>query len=98
MKDGKLLHQGSPQKILQVLEGKVWECLLPPAYAEKLCTEKSFPIVNIRQEEENVLLRLVSSQKPSEDAWQSLLLWKTCIFIISVRRHPYETFFYFSRI
>ena len=49
MKDGKLLHQGSPQKILQVLEGKVWECLLPPAYAEKLCTEKSFPIVNIRQ-------------------------------------------------
>lgn len=68
MKDGKLLHQGSPQKILQVLEGKVWECLLPPAYAEKLCTEKSFPIVNIRQEEENVLLRLVSSQKPSEDA------------------------------
>ena len=68
MKDGKLLHQGSPEKILQVLEGKVWECLLSPAYAEKLCTEKSFPIVNIRQEQENVLLRLISSQKPSEEA------------------------------
>lgn len=68
MKDGELIHQGKPEEILQVLQGKVWECVLSSEEAERFCKEKRLPVVNIRQEEKQVLLRLVSNEKPTDTA------------------------------
>lgn len=62
MKDGHLIHKGSLQEIIRVIEGKVWECHMKPQEADILCEQK--PIINFRQEKEDVFLRLVCEQKP----------------------------------
>ncbi|QIB69070.1 ABC transporter ATP-binding protein [Aminipila butyrica] len=67
MKDGLILHQGTRAEIIAAIEGKVWECILSPAEADKLC--RKYPVINFRQEgPETTFLRLVSDEKPCPSA------------------------------
>ncbi len=66
MKDGKLIHQGKPQEIIKNIENKVWECKIAPAKAKQLMAEKS--VVNLREEQGETFLRIISDEKPVEEA------------------------------
>lgn len=66
MKDGKIIHNGNMEKIIQVIKGKVWECTATDSEVEKLMAE--YPVLNIRREKEGTFLRLVCDQKPLENA------------------------------
>lgn len=66
MKDGRLIHEGSPEEIISAITGKVWECTVDSRTADSL-TEK-YPIINTRNENEKIFLRLVCDEKPCESA------------------------------
>ena len=62
MKDGQLIHEGSLTKIISTIKGKVWECIVSQKTADELCSK--YPVVNLRQESDNVFLRLVCETMP----------------------------------
>ncbi len=66
MKDGQLIHQGSLEKIMKVIENKVFECTVPNKMADLLM--QKYPVINVRQEKTNSFLRLVCDEKPCETA------------------------------
>ncbi|MBU5485561.1 ABC transporter ATP-binding protein [Clostridium sp. MSJ-11] len=66
MKNGQLIHQGTLEEIIRTIEGKVWECILPQSEADILC--EKYPVINLRQEQKEILLRLVSEEKPCVSA------------------------------
>ncbi len=66
MKAGSIIHQGTLKEIIRAIEGKVWECRVDAKTAEELTAR--YPVLNIREEENGTLLRLVCGQKPSETA------------------------------
>jgi ABC-2 type transport system ATP-binding protein len=66
MKDGQIIQNGSPEEILKVIEGKVFECLVDNAAAERLANEYS--IINTREERGGTLLRLVADKPPCDKA------------------------------
>lgn len=66
MKDGQLIHTGGLNEIIKVIENKVFECVTDTKTAEGLMS--TYPIINIRQEKEQVFLRLVAESKPLDEA------------------------------
>lgn len=66
MKDGNIIHKGSLEEIITVINGKVWECTVSNQEAEILITK--YPILNSRQEKEGTFLRLVCEERPTETA------------------------------
>lgn len=66
MKDGQLIHKGSLDEIIRVIDGKVFECMVDSKTA-KDCMEQ-YPVINIRQEEGKTFLRLVSEKAPLPEA------------------------------
>ena len=66
MKEGQIIHKGSFKEIIKVIEGKVFECIVDSSIVENLSA--IYPIINIRQEKDRTFLRLVSDEKPSENA------------------------------
>lgn len=66
MKDGRLIHQGTPGEVISAVEGKVWECSVPAETAAEL--SEKYTVVNTRPEGEKVFLRLVCDERPSENA------------------------------
>lgn len=66
MKDGQIIHEGSLEKILTVIRGKIWECSIPCAEADEYASK--YPVINTRNEGDTVLLRLVSDEKPCGSA------------------------------
>lgn len=66
MKDGRLIHEGSLEDIISVIKGKVWECTVPQEMADTL-TEK-YPVINTRNGNGKIFLRLVCDEKPCESA------------------------------
>lgn len=66
MKDGQMLHSGSLEQIIKVIEDKVFECTLDSKTSEKLM--EKYPVINLRTEGENIFLRLVCDEKPHENA------------------------------
>lgn len=66
MKQGQLLHQGPLQDIIRVIENKVWECTVSVSASDRLMQTCS--VMNMRQENSQVFLRLVSDQPPCENA------------------------------
>lgn len=62
MKDGKLIHSGSLNEILQTINGKVWEGRVANDVAQSIGMK--YPIINIREEEKSVFLRVVSEKEP----------------------------------
>lgn len=66
MKDGQMIHEGSLEDIIAVIRDKVWECNV--SYNEADEYGAKYPIINTRNEGDMVFLRLVSDEKPCEDA------------------------------
>lgn len=62
MKEGQLVHEGTLEDILAAIEGRVWECTVSQAQADVLC--QVYPVINLRQENNGVLVRLISVEKP----------------------------------
>ena len=66
MKDGRIMHTGDEAQILQTAQGCVWKCLVSQQQADDLSSQ--YIISNLRNQEDKVELRIVSSEKPTEDA------------------------------
>lgn len=66
MKDGRIIHNGSLKEIISVIKNMVWECLVDNDTAQKLI--QTYQIINLRQEQEQTFLRLVSDDKPCQNA------------------------------
>ena len=66
MKDGQIIHKGSIPEIITDIENKVFECIVDSETAENLLN--IYPVINIRQENDKTLVRLVSDKKPCESA------------------------------
>lgn len=66
MKAGQMIHQGTLDEILSVIKEKVWECRVDKNKADEL--SEKYPILNFRNEDEDIFLRLVSEEKPCEGA------------------------------
>ncbi len=68
MKDGRLIHQGNPDEITASINGYVWECRTDPREAELLTAK--YTVSNLRHEGNQDMLRIVSEEKPYENAVQ----------------------------
>lgn len=66
MKNGQLIHEGSPEEIISAITGKVWECTVTQKTADELTLK--YPIINTRNDGDMVFLRLVCDEKPCENA------------------------------
>lgn len=69
MKDGGVLHFGSPREITGEIDGYVWECVVPAGYAEKY--SQTLNVSNLRNIENNgTILRVISRHRPMGNAVQ----------------------------
>ncbi|WMM26276.1 ABC transporter ATP-binding protein [Tissierella sp. MB52-C2] len=66
IKDGQIIREGSLEKIISVIEGKVFECSVDSKTAANLIA--NYPIINIREESDKTFLRLVAEKNPCETA------------------------------
>lgn len=66
MKGGRLTEAGSVAEIAEKVRGKVWECLVDEAWADRL--NERFAVSNLKYENAQVRLRIVSMEKPVPDA------------------------------
>lgn len=66
MKDGQLIHSGALDKIITVIEGKVFECTVDSKTAKHLMEQ--YPVINLRAEGNDTFLRLVCDEKPHDAA------------------------------
>ena len=66
MKNGRIIHAGKPEEILDAIAGKVWECETGPHQASELMTRCN--VVNVREDGGKVLLRIVAQEAPAEGA------------------------------
>ena len=66
MKEGSILHKGSLPEILKPIEGKVWECRVNPSEEAQILEQ--YAVVNMREESQGTLLRVVGEESPSENA------------------------------
>lgn len=66
MKNGQIIHKGRLEEIIDVIEGKVFECSVDSRTAEHLIA--NYPIINIREESDKTFLRLVADKTPCETA------------------------------
>ena len=66
MKKGKFVLQGSVPDLIKKAEGKVWELTVPQEDARKWQAKST--VANLRHEGGQVVLRIISDDKPSEMA------------------------------
>ena len=67
MKSGQIVHFGKPQEITSEINGQVWECLVPTAYAEKYAA--TYNTSNLRNTDNNqTILRIIADRPPIEKA------------------------------
>ena len=67
MKSGQIIHFGNPQEITSEIDGQVWECTVPTAYAEKYAA--AYNTSNLRNTSENqTILRIIGDRPPMENA------------------------------
>ncbi len=66
MKGGQIIHEGALDEIISVISGKVWECTAPAEAADEL--SEKYTVINTRNDGGEVFLRLVSDDKPCENA------------------------------
>lgn len=66
MKKGKLVSQGTVFELTKEAEGKVWELTVSPAEAKSW--QERAAVANLRHEGEQVVLRILSDEKPAEGA------------------------------
>lgn len=66
LKRGKLIDEGSVETLLAAVVGKVWQVCCSPEEADRLF--KTGVVANMRHENGNVLLRILSEAPPAPDA------------------------------
>lgn len=67
MKSGQIVHFGKPQEITSEINGQVWECVVPSAYAEEYAA--AFNTSNLRNKNDNQsVLRIIADRPPVEHA------------------------------
>lgn len=66
MKRGKFIHEGKPDEIIHTIDGKVWECRAANRDVPSL--ESRYNIGNMRTEGSITVLRIISEEKPMENA------------------------------
>ena len=67
MKSGQIIHFGNPQEITSEIDGQVWECTVPTAYAEKHAA--AYNTSNLRNISENqTILRIIGDRPSMENA------------------------------
>ncbi len=63
LKEGAIIAQGTPQKLLKIMENKVYEVLITKE-EHKEYEEKKYKIANISYTEEKICLRIISDEIP----------------------------------
>lgn len=66
MKDGKLMHSGTMDELIRSMPERVWECFVEKHLVSRFV--KKFKISNMRSEPQGVELRIISGEKPFENA------------------------------
>ncbi|MDO4332184.1 MAG: ABC transporter ATP-binding protein [Eubacteriales bacterium] len=66
MKGGRLAETGTLQALMQKARGQVWECLVDEEWEKRL--NARFLVSNLKYENGQVRLRIVSNEKPVPDA------------------------------
>ena len=66
MKDGQVMHTGDEEQILEEARGYVWRCIVPQKHVNDLSGQ--YIISNLRNQGDQVELRIVSDEKPTENA------------------------------
>lgn len=66
MKDGKLVRKGTAEEIISTMPEDVWECFVEKKQVNRLM--KKYKISNMRSEPDGVELRIISSEKPFQNA------------------------------
>lgn len=66
MKKGRIVEQGTLKEVTDSARGKVWECLVSGSEAQEL--NRQFAVSNLKNEQDKVMLRIVSEQCPHENA------------------------------
>lgn len=66
MKNGKMIRTGTEEEIAKEVEGCVWKCIVSEKEAVKM--NEQYIVSNLKNQGENVELRIVSKEKPAESA------------------------------
>ena len=66
MKDGKLMHRGTTDKIINSMPEMVWECFVEKNMVSSFM--KKYKISNMKAEPDGAILRIISHEKPFADA------------------------------
>ena len=66
MKDGEILHKGSIDELINSMTETVWECLVPKNRVSDFM--EKYKISNTKSEINQVMLRIISHEKPVENA------------------------------
>ena len=66
MKDGKLMHKGTADEIINSMPETVWECLVEKDVVSDFI--KKYKISNMKSEPQGVNLRIISQEKPLPNA------------------------------
>lgn len=71
MKDGQIRHRGSMEEILKEAPIKAWRCLVPGEKTDAL--RNRYQVANFKTNAGGCELRILSDQKPAEDAVEEVL-------------------------
>lgn len=66
MQEGKIMHQGTAEQIIESMPVAVWECSVEKRMVSVLT--KQYKVSNLKTEPDGVTLRLISREKPCEQA------------------------------
>ena len=66
MKDGKIMHKGTADEIIDSMTETVWECLVDKNMISEFV--RKYKISNMKSEPQGAILRIISPEKPSFDA------------------------------
>ncbi len=66
MQEGKIMHQGTAEQIIESMPVAVWECSVEKRMVSVLT--KQYKVSNLKTEPDGVTLRIISREKPCEQA------------------------------
>ena len=66
LKDGKLMHTGTPEEVINSMPEKVWECCVEKNKVSDFMNK--YKISNMKSEAKGVILRIISLEKPVVNA------------------------------
>lgn len=66
MKDGRIMHRGTTEELIDTMTEKVWKCFVPKKEVPRYL--KEYKISNMKSEAGGAELRIISENKPMQDA------------------------------